>query len=199
MDVSLSTILEATISNDKNQLQNAQRYLEDAAAKNLSLFLLELSKELVDQTKSGIVRMAAGLQLKNYLTSKDESLRFEFRQRWLAAEEHVRVQVKSNILQTLGTEQFRPSSAAQVIAAIGCAELPEGQWPELINSLLGFITVNSHSENLKEASLEALGEDFLLFIILAKLSVHFTNGLDYIYFHIHHHRFRDVHYFRALE
>lgn len=158
MDVSLSSILEATISNDKGQLQNAQRYLEQAATKNLPFFLLELSKELVDQSKSGIVRMAAGLQLKNYLTSKDDTLKTDFQQRWLSAGDQIRLQVKSNILQTLGTEQFHPSSAAQVIAAIACAELPVGQWPDLISSLVGFITVTTSDENLKEASLEALGK-----------------------------------------
>ena len=158
MDVSLSSILEATISNDKGQLQNAQRYLEQAATKNLPIFLLELSKELVDQSKSGIVRMAAGLQLKNYLTSKDDTLRIDFQQRWLSAGDQIRLQVKSNILQTLGTEQFHPSSAAQVIAAIACAEFPVGQWPDLISSLVGFITVSTNDENLKEASLEALGK-----------------------------------------
>ena len=187
MDISLSKILEATISVDKTQLQDAQRYLEEAATKNLPLFLLALSKELVDQSNSGITRMAAGLQLKNYLTSKDESMRSDFRQRWLLADNQLRLEVKSNILQTLGTEQIRPSSAALVIAAIGCAELPEGQWPDLISSLLTFITNSSNTENLKEASLEALGELVQLFFpslfvlitrfprnnIITVISVHF--------------------------
>ena len=158
MDVTLSHILEATVSNDKQQLEDAQRFLEEAAAKNLHIFLHELSKELVDQSKNGIVRMAAGLQLKNYLTSKDDKTRSEYQRRWLLAEDRIRDEIKSNILRSLGTEQIRPSSAAQVIAAIGCAELPEGKWTDLIASLLTFVTGAGSSESLKEATLEALGQ-----------------------------------------
>ncbi|VDK19825.1 unnamed protein product [Anisakis simplex] len=32
--------------------------------------------------------------------------------------------IKQNVVQTLGTEPFRPSIAAQCVAAIACAEIP---------------------------------------------------------------------------
>lgn len=36
----------------------------------------------------------------------------------------VREFVKQNVVRTLGTEPFRPSIAAQCVAAIACAEIP---------------------------------------------------------------------------
>lgn len=46
--------------------------------------------------------------------------------RWLALRADIRAQVKILVVQTLGTEPFRPSIAAQCVAAIACAELPSG-------------------------------------------------------------------------
>lgn len=44
--------------------------------------------------------------------------------RWLALPEDVRRLIKENVMRTLGTEPFRPSIAAQCVAAIACAEIP---------------------------------------------------------------------------
>ena len=66
------------------------------------------------------------------------------------------------ILATLGTESSH-RSAAQCVAYISAAEIPTNQWPELIPTLLANVTNNptpptpEATENLKEASLEAIG------------------------------------------
>ena len=46
--------------------------------------------------------------------------------RWLSLPEDVRQFVKENVIQILGTEPFRPSVAAQCVAAVACAEIPQG-------------------------------------------------------------------------
>ena len=57
--------------------------------------------------------MAAGLQLKNALTSKDPDIQLQLQQRWLQfPEENL---IKQNALMALGTETHRPSSAPQCI------------------------------------------------------------------------------------
>lgn len=61
------------------------------------------------------------------------------------------------VLQTLGTEASAPSSAAQCVAYIGCIELPHGEWPDLLPTLLRNITVPGSTDSLKESSLEAIG------------------------------------------
>ena len=61
------------------------------------------------------------------------------------------------VLSALGTETSRPSSAAQVVAGIACAEIPLQQWQDLIPKLVEYVTSSSSSEQLKEAALETIG------------------------------------------
>ena len=61
------------------------------------------------------------------------------------------------VLSSLGTETVRPSSAAQCVANIACTELPQGLWPELINTLCNNVTNPGSTEMMKESCLEAIG------------------------------------------
>lgn len=63
----------------------------------------------------------------------------------------------SQVLQTLGTETYRPSSASQCVAGIACAEIPMNQWPELIPQLVANVTNPHSTEHMKESTLEAIG------------------------------------------
>lgn len=46
---------------------------------------------------SNVARMAAGLQLKNQLTSKDPALKTQYQQRWLAIPAESRIYIKKNV------------------------------------------------------------------------------------------------------
>lgn len=153
----LIRILEKTVSPDKAELEAAQHYLEQAALNNLPEFLKSLSDVLQHAGNSPVARMAAGLQLKNYLTSKDAAVRSQYQERWLSFPEAIRSYVKQNALASLGTETIRPSSAAQCVAYIAVAELPQGHWPDLIQLLTQNITNPGSTEMTKEATLEAIG------------------------------------------
>lgn len=138
-------------------------------------FLSSLAAVLADVSKSQVARMAAGLQLKNCLTSKDQDVRQAYQQRWLTIELPVRQHIKGlvwqwcalylesghvelmQVLATLGTEQQQHRAAAQCIAYIAAVELQVNQWPELIPALLANVTSPQSTEQLKEASLEAIG------------------------------------------
>ena len=61
------------------------------------------------------------------------------------------------VLETLGTETTRPSSAAQCVAYIACAELPQNLWPDLVQLLTQNVTAQASTEMMKESSLEAIG------------------------------------------
>ena len=63
----------------------------------------------------------------------------------------------TQVLQTLGTETYRPSSASQCVAGIACAEIPVNQWPELIPQLVANVTNPNSTEHMKESTLEAIG------------------------------------------
>lgn len=56
-----------------------------------------LSDVLVQGGNSQVARMAAGLQLKNHLTSKDLILKQEYQKRWIALPEDVRFYIKKNV------------------------------------------------------------------------------------------------------
>ncbi|XP_062518433.1 importin subunit beta-1-like [Corticium candelabrum] len=153
----LYQVLEATTSTDKVILQEAERCLGEAAESNLPGFLVSLSAELANVSRSSVVRFAAGLQLKNYLTAKDAKLRELYQQRWLTFDEALRSHIKHMVLQTLGSEGRSRSSAAQCVAYIACAELPNSGWPELIPTLVQNCTATGSTENVKEACMEAIG------------------------------------------
>ncbi|KAM9237662.1 LOW QUALITY PROTEIN: importin subunit beta-1-like [Dugong dugon] len=151
----LITILEKTVSPDRLELEAAQKFLELAAVENLPTFLVELSRVLANPGK--VARVAAGLQIKNSLTSKDPDIKAQYQQRWLAIDANARREVKNYVLQTLGTETYWPSSASQCMAGIACAEIPVNQWPELIPQLVANVTNPNSTEHMKESTLEAIG------------------------------------------
>ncbi|XP_033729110.1 importin subunit beta-1-like isoform X1 [Pecten maximus] len=153
----LVNILEKTVSSDQQELEAAQRFLEQASQTNLPDLLQSLSDVLKNGGNSAVVRMQAGLQLKNALYSKDQNIRVEYQQRWLQFPEERRSLIKQNVLASLGTESIRPSSAAQCVAYIACAELPTGLWPDLITVLTSNVTSPGSTEIMKESALEAIG------------------------------------------
>ncbi|XP_074101694.1 importin subunit beta Fs(2)Ket isoform X1 [Cotesia typhae] len=157
MTVQLIQVLEKTVSQDKNELEAAQHFLEQAAASNIHEFVQRLSGVLGTPAASPVARMAAGLQLKNQLTSKDPTLKSQYQQRWLTIPAETREFIKKNIVGALGTENNRPSSAAQCVAYVAVAELPVGQWTDLIALLVNNIADQNGTEMMKEATLEAIG------------------------------------------
>lgn len=60
-------------------------------------------------------------------------------------------------MAALGTENSRPSSAAQCVAYVAVTELPVNQWPNLISTLVNNVVSVSSTELVKEATLEAIG------------------------------------------
>ncbi|XP_030762652.1 importin subunit beta-like isoform X3 [Sitophilus oryzae] len=154
--IQLIQVLEKTISPDKNELEQASTFLEQAAATNVLGFIKTLSDILRHGGNSPVARMAAGLQLKNHLTSKDPNIKVQYQQRWLSFPEDIRSYIKKNVVGALGTETNRPSSAAQCVAYIAVTELPQRQWPDLISTLVNNI-LNATSEMQKEATLETIG------------------------------------------
>lgn len=57
----------------------------------------------------------------------------------------------------MGSETLRPSTGAQCVAYIACAELPHGMWPNLIAELTRNVTTQGSTEMMRESTLEAIG------------------------------------------
>lgn len=64
------------------------------------------------------------------------------------------------ILQALGTETSRPSSAAQCVASVAVAELPVNQWSQCIPTLVNKVVADNTTERSRESALEAIGKLF---------------------------------------
>lgn len=72
---------------------------------------------------------------------------------------------------TLGSPNPKAGTfASQVVAAIAAVELPQGQWQELIEVLLGFVN-NQSNTNLKIATLQSIGFICESIVRLAMLAV----------------------------
>lgn len=153
----LITVLEATLSPDTNHIHQAEQGLKQAAEADLGVFLSALAAVLADVSKSQAARSAAGLQLKNYLTSKDSEVKRNYQIRWLSFDESVRQHIKNLVLSALGTEVHHFRAAAQCVAYLAAAELPCNTWPELVPVLLNNVTSPQGTEQLKEASLDSIG------------------------------------------
>ena len=146
------------------------------------MYMLTLSTELVNENSLPHVRNAAGLALKNALTAKvslpphplhpspreclhadyralhqDAARQLEYTNRWLALDNDARNKVKQEALMALGSSNNKVGTvAAQVVSAIAAVELPQGQWLDIIEVLLGFVN-NPANTNLRVATLQAIG------------------------------------------
>ncbi|KZV72414.1 karyopherin Kap95 [Peniophora sp. CONT] len=150
-------LLANSLSPDQNTREQATRELENAAANNYPAYMHMLSAELVDEGKSVFVRNAAGLALKNALSARDSARQAEYFQRWLQLDVDSRNKVKQDMLMTLHSPDKKAGTvAAQVVAAIAAVELPQGQWPDLIELLLGFVN-NAQNTSLRISTLTAIG------------------------------------------
>jgi importin subunit beta-1 len=89
--------------------------------------------------------------------SKDSTRQADYTTRWLSLDAETRGKIKQEALMTLHSPvQKAGSVSAQVIAAIAAVELPQGQWPDLIELLLGFVN-NAANTPLRISTLTAIG------------------------------------------
>ncbi|KAJ7300086.1 hypothetical protein O6H91_19G031700 [Diphasiastrum complanatum] len=135
----------------------AEENLRQFQEQNVAAFLLSLSHELGNNEKPAESRKLAGLILKNSLDAKEVQRKGELAQQWLALDPAVKGQIKASLLQTLSSAAPEAhQTSAQVIAKIAAVELPQGEWPDLVVSLLKNMAEQPIS-HLKQATLETLG------------------------------------------
>ncbi|KAF7297087.1 Importin N-terminal domain-containing protein [Mycena indigotica] len=150
-------LLANTLSSDANTRQDATQKLETASRENYPDYMLMLSSVLVDENSQIHIRNAAGLALKNAISSRDPARVAEYANRWMVLSVEAKTKIKNDALLTLGSTSPKAGSfAAQVTAAIAAVELPHGQWGDLIEILLGFVNTQANV-NLRIATLQAIG------------------------------------------
>ncbi|GLB44148.1 putative importin-beta N-terminal domain [Lyophyllum shimeji] len=150
-------LLTNTLSADAATRQAATEKLENAARDNYPEYMLMLSSVLLDENNLLHVRNAAGLALKNALSARESARQIEYSNRWLGLANETKAKIKQDALVTLGSASQKAGNfASQVVAAIAAVELPQGQWPDLIELLLGFVNT-AENTNLKIATLQTIG------------------------------------------
>jgi importin subunit beta-1 len=81
----------------------------------------------------------------------------DYSTRWLGLDAKIRNEIKEFVLRGLHSEQVKAGTvAAQSVAAIATVELPQGQWPDLIEILLRFVNTGT-SIPLRQSTLSAIG------------------------------------------
>ncbi|KAF9480274.1 ARM repeat-containing protein [Pholiota conissans] len=150
-------LLANTLSADAATRQDATQKMESAAQDNYPQYMLMLSSVLVDENIPLHVRNAAGLALKNALTAKEAGRQTDMVNRWLNLPTETKNKIKQDALMTLGSANAKAGTfASQVVSAIAAVELPQGQWPDLIEILLGFVN-NQTNTNLRISTLQTIG------------------------------------------
>lgn len=158
MAIEITQFLLAAQSPDAKIRTEAEGNLRQFQEQNLPAFLLSLSAELANDGKPNESRKLAGIVLKNSLDAKESSRKEHLVQQWMAVDVSIKLQIKSMLLNTLGSSvREAGDTSAQVIAKIAAIEIPKKAWPELIGSLLVNMTQQDRPAALKQATLETLG------------------------------------------
>lgn len=152
----LIRVLDKTVSSLQTDQNEAVNFIQEFISKDFAGFLKALSDVLYNQQNPPVVRTAAGLQLKNQLTARDENSRQKQQARWRSLPADTRQYIKERVFGTLGTEHFRPSSAPQCVGYIAMAELTEKEWPAFIEALMQNVKTSSNNDKLRLATLEAI-------------------------------------------
>ncbi|KJA12888.1 hypothetical protein HYPSUDRAFT_1084624, partial [Hypholoma sublateritium FD-334 SS-4] len=119
--------------------------------------MLILSSVLGDENIPLHVRNAADIALKNALTAREANCQTYLASRWLNLPSDTKHKIKQDALMTLSSSNIKAGNfASQAVSAIAAVELPQGQWPELIETLLGFVN-NPTNTNLRISTLQTIG------------------------------------------
>ncbi|MBW0567906.1 hypothetical protein O181_107621 [Austropuccinia psidii MF-1] len=148
-----ATLLANTLSPDPTLQSNATNQLETSSRKHFAPDLDSLLSILISTDQPSHIRNAAGLAIKNALTSHEVIRNEELIQRWKSVPNQIRIRVKDGLIRMLGDNQ-RPvcQVSGQDIAAIRPVELPLGMWSGLISQLLQIINTPKRGLSLRQSA-----------------------------------------------
>jgi importin subunit beta-1 len=140
----LSNLLSEALSPDQQTRNQAEVNIDMIATQNFGLFLLNLSKELCDESNFKGIRQIASTIIKNMV-----SFTPKYKGQWELLSRDVKSQIKQNVLSTLASSEKEIRKAAGIaVAGICKIELP-----------LGVLCLTSQNENnyIQLASVLTLG------------------------------------------
>ncbi len=173
----ITQVLANAASPDAATRANAEQQIDAAKTQNLPLLMLQLANTLAADAAPEPTRQAAGLVLKNALHAKDPKRKLALATTWLHTDPAAKLQIKKTVLSALAAgSKVARHTAAMAISAMATIDLPQNQWPDLIEGLVKNVTGGSSgadaaaadggggaggtgaaSPHLTQSSLEALG------------------------------------------
>ncbi|CAJ1023190.1 putative Importin-beta N-terminal domain containing protein [Leishmania utingensis] len=136
----------------------AETAVNNAKETDLATFMTTMLQEFRDENKPTFARNMAGTLLKNAVAPsfREVAARHALEEQWRALPADVRLQIKNEVLSTLGSPNRDVRTvAANIIGSLARSELPSGEWPQLMGILIG--AAKSASEQHQEAALTAIG------------------------------------------
>lgn len=137
----------------------AEAKIQQFQEQNYPGFVASLAAELSNAQKPADSRRLAGLVLKNNLDAKEEGRKAQLQGRWGAVDPALKNHIRESLLATvqMETPQDVRHTAAMVIAKVAAIDLPTKEWPNLISTLLAYMSAPSPDHGIRQATLEALG------------------------------------------
>ena len=138
-DTTLITILQDALSGDKSLRDKAEADITRLADENFGLFLLNLSIQISNEEVPKTLRQISATIIKNMITKT------QYTNQWNKLEREQKEKIKFYLLSTLASKEVEIRKAAGMsIAGICKVELPQKQWLDIFNILIG----TSLNENL---------------------------------------------------
>ncbi|XP_051192654.1 importin subunit beta-1 isoform X2 [Lolium perenne] len=155
--MNLAEALQGALSQDVDERSEAEGDLELLREHDLPNFLLSLSSVLSSDAHPPACRKLAGIVLKNSFEAKDSSDKKLLSNKWINLDPSIKSKVKELLLASLGSPADACHISPEIIAVVAAIEMPRGEWRDLVAKLLGNMTQQGASPQLKRRTLVALG------------------------------------------
>ena len=152
--MSISEVLISARSSDSNARNSANKWIETQKSQNPQQLLVSLSVELGNESSSPPTRQLAGILIKNIVSNANAQQQLEGL--WQSIDQPTKQKIRENCLGSLAaTDKSVRTSAAQAVASLASLDIPQGEWPQVLEILIQ----NSTNENLvfRSSALKCLG------------------------------------------
>jgi len=159
IDQALEAVLNKIKEGSQTSLKEAHQQTKQWEEDNLPGYSYSLAVYMSNPQKPPENRQLCGILLKGTIWSKDTNENLIKQAKWFEkmpddAKDKIRIAVYTLLNDPV---HVVAGIAAQVVAKIALIELPQRQWLDLINALLGNMQNAQASPSLKKATLDTLG------------------------------------------
>ncbi|KAI9292477.1 ARM repeat-containing protein [Neoconidiobolus thromboides FSU 785] len=147
--MNIEELLSNTLSGNAELRATAERCLQEKEQLDYQGFIVELIYVLRDDEKQPFIRQAAGLLLKNTIRPKFNAATGSESTKWNELQQAVKDDTKQELYGIIDEPNEKVAlSISQVFSTIAAIELPNNEWPDLIEMLCNAALDNNDQANL---------------------------------------------------